>query len=496
MNDLLAKKKEEDLVDTLSPKDLPSSWTLATIPELVAKDGVFIDGDWIESKDQDPNGDVRLIQLADIGDGFYRNRSDRYLTYNKALKLGCTFLRIGDVLVARMPDPLGRACIFPGDTKKSVTVVDVCIIRPNRTDVDNHWLMYFINATAFRNTVASLQSGSTRKRISRSNLAKIQLPVPPSKEQKLIVAEIEKQFSRLDEAVANLKRVKANLKRYKAAVLKAAVEGKLTQEWRKAHPDVEGASELLKLILTRRAKASKQKEVARLNEDELSRLPRTWRWAKTADVGDIQLGRQRAPRYHKGRNMRPYLRVQNVFEDRIDTSDVMEMVFAPDDFSKYRLEPGDILLNEGQSPELLGRPAIYRGEIPNACFTNTLIRFKVSWPMQPEFPLIVFRSYMRSGRFRGEGTITTNIAHLSAGRFANIEFPLPPLAEQEAIVKDVARRLSIIDMLDKEVENNLLRSEHLRQSILKRAFTGELTDYNRGLKKVIHSGAFVKERIL
>src|SRR3989304_9218202 len=104
-------------------------WAIAAIGELIDSDGVFVDGDWVESKDQDIKGGVRLIQLADIGDGIYRNRSNRYLTYAKAVELGCTFLKPNDVLIARMPDPLGRACIFPGDSKLSVTAVDVCIVR-------------------------------------------------------------------------------------------------------------------------------------------------------------------------------------------------------------------------------------------------------------------------------------------------------------------------------------------------------------------------------
>ena len=91
-----------------------------------------------------------------------------------------------------------------------------------------------------------------QKRVSTTYLKEAKIPVAPLDQQKRIVAEIEKQFSRLDEAVANLKRVKANLKRYKAAVLKAAVEGKLTEEWRKQHPDVEPADKLLERILAAR----------------------------------------------------------------------------------------------------------------------------------------------------------------------------------------------------------------------------------------------------
>ena len=109
--------------------ELPERWALATINDLIGQGGIFTDGDWVESKDQDPSGDVRLIQLADVGDGVYLDKSSRFLTAKKSCELKCTYLGPGDVLIARMPDPLGRACIFPGDPKTSVTAVDVCIAR-------------------------------------------------------------------------------------------------------------------------------------------------------------------------------------------------------------------------------------------------------------------------------------------------------------------------------------------------------------------------------
>ena len=317
--------------------------------------------------------------------------------------------------------------------------------------------------------------------LSRDDYNATDVFIPELDQQRLIVAEIEKQFSRLDEAVANLKRVKANLKRYKASVLKAAVEGKLTEDWRKAHPNVEPASKLLERILVERRKEECLNEQVPLDVTFFDQLPNGWCWSRIEDLGAVQLGRQRAPKYHSGHNMRPYLRVQNIFEDHIDLEDVKEMDFPRDDYEKFKLKSGDILLNEGQSPHLLGRPAIYRGELPGACFTNTLIRFKAYAPVPPEYPLIVFRAYMRTGRFTREGTITTNIAHLSAGRFAKIEFPVPPLREQQEIVAEVERRLSVIEELEAAVEANLTRADRLRQSILNQAFSGQLLggDTNR-----------------
>jgi type I restriction enzyme S subunit len=97
-----------------------------------------------------------------------------------------------------------------------------------------------------------------------------------------------------------------------------------------------------------------------------------WTTVPVEKAGEVQLGRQRAPQYQTGQHTRPYLRVANVFEDRIDTSDVLSMDFDPADFQAYRLLYGDILLTEGQSTELVGRPAMWRDEVENCCFQNTL----------------------------------------------------------------------------------------------------------------------------
>lgn len=174
-------------------------------------------------------------------------------------------------------------------------------------------------------------------------------------------------------------------------------------------------------------------------------LPKGWAWSTCDEAGDVSLGRQRSPRYHSGSNMRPYLRVANVFEDRIDTSDVMEMHFEPAEFDQYKLRDGDVLLNEGQSPHLLGRPAIYRGIPAEIAYTNSLIRFRAHPGIDPRWALTVFRHHMHSGRFARESRITTNIAHLSAKRFAGVEFPVPPTSEQQRIVAELERRLSHVD---------------------------------------------------
>ena len=166
--------------------------SLPTLSESLKSAQVFVDGDWVESKDQDPDGDVRLVQLADVGDGVYLDKSSRFLTSTKAKELRCTFLEAGDILVARMPDPLGRACIFPGDERACVTVVDVCIIRPDPEIHDPRWLMHCLNSSGARNQIAGYATGTTRSRISRSNLGKVKVPLPSAEEQRRIAEVLDR----------------------------------------------------------------------------------------------------------------------------------------------------------------------------------------------------------------------------------------------------------------------------------------------------------------
>lgn len=226
-----------------------------------------------------------------------------------------------------------------------------------------------------------------------------------------------------------------------------------------------------------------------------SSLPSGWIRVQIRDVGRVQLGRQRSPDNHRGTHMRPYLRVANVFEDRIDLSDVMEMNFTPEEASRFELHPGDILLNEGQSKELVGRSAMYRGELPGACFTNSLIRFQPGAALDGEFALQLFRNRLRSGAFQRIAQVTTNIAHLGAGRFAEMDMPLPPLAEQRRIVGKL-KRLQSRGRYAREVLDEVPRLlERLRQSILSAAFRGDLTRDWRAKHPDVEPGTELLKRI-
>lgn len=210
------------LTHWLAPPDpLPPDWSRATLPELAKPpDGIFSDGDWVETKDQDPNGEVRLIQLADIGEGRFLDRSARSLTLPKARELGCTFLRKGDVLVARMASPLARACVFPGSDRPCVAAVDICIVRPT-SGVHGPWLCAAIDHPAFRRKAEELQRGTTRARISRKNLGLISLLLPPLVDQRRLADEIQARLSELDSVDSLLRSARQRGLRLRASVLAA-----------------------------------------------------------------------------------------------------------------------------------------------------------------------------------------------------------------------------------------------------------------------------------
>ncbi|MGO8950852.1 MAG: restriction endonuclease subunit S [Ktedonobacterales bacterium] len=477
---------------------LPVGWATASLGQLIASDGIFIDGDWVESKDQDPLGDVRLVQLADVGDGQYRNRSARFLTSEKAGELGCTYLNEGDILIARMPDPLGRACIFPGDAKAAVTVVDACIMRAGSSGVDHHWLMHTINSPAFRETIASLQSGTTRQRISRSNLALIEFPLPPLAEQHRIVAAIEQQFTRLDAGVAVLKQAQTALKRYRASVLKAAVEGQLTEQWRAEHPDTEPASQLLACILAeRRARwetdlRATGKDPAKAHHDEpealgmmsLPTLPEGWVWTTVEQLGDST--EQAVLTGPFGSNLGrddfiaegvPVLTIGCLTDEGLSLDKALFVSSEKaSELERYMVKPGDVLFSRMAS---VGRAGMVPSSLESALINYHLMRLRLAnWVIAPSFFIFYARGSSTVVDYLREVNHGATRDGINTGQLLGMPVALPPLAEQVQIVAEVEQRISVIGELEATIETQLKRANRLRQSILERAFAGQLVPQN------------------
>ena len=485
-----------------------STWVEASIGDIVASDGLFTDGDWVETKDQDPNGTVRLIQLADIGDGNFLDKSARFLTRAKAHALNCTFLTKGDLLVARLAEPLGRCCIFPLDgDEEYVTVVDACVVRLGTSAIDPKYVMYAINSARIRADIDTYSSGSTRKRVSRRNLARVTVPLAPRYEQRRIVAKIEELFSELDKGIESLKTARRQLEVYRQSVLKHAFEGKLTAQWREESKDkLETPKELLTRIKKERTaqyalqlqewstavkewenggkvgtKPLKPKapanvaDIANETAAELPGLPAGWRWFHLDSIADVSGGLTKNQTRSKLPHKMKYLRVANVYADQILTDNVHEIGVTDAEARKVALKVGDLLVVEGNgSMDQIGRVAMWNGELSVCGHQNHLIRVRLANGFEPRFVLQFLLSPQGRDSIVKEASSTSGLHTLSISKVSNLVVPVTSPAEEAAVVTTIDEKLEGIDRAVEEIDRQFARSEALRQSILKKAFSGQL----------------------
>lgn len=398
--------------------------------QLAGQDGLFCDGDWIEKKDQDVNGNVRLIQLADIGEGTFKDKSSRHVTEDTAHRLNCTFLQQGDILIARLPDPLGRACIFPLKGN-FITAVDIAILRIKSHAYNPRYVMYMINSPQFRKEISLYESGTTRKRISRKNLDKIQFNLPDLSTQESVVSKIEELFSRLDASVAELQTAKEKLKVYRQAAI--------TQ----AFPVLfEG------------------------------------RTVKLSDIASVSGG------ITKGRKLDncdiltlPYLRVANVQNGFLDLQEVKTIQLKQSEKDKYLLKYGDVLYTEGGDRDKLGRGTVWRNEIEHCVHQNHVFKARLDLDRAiPEYVAYWSMSTPARNYFYQKGKQSVNLASINKTVLSNLLLPLPPVADQQKIIEAISSRISVADNIEQSLDISLRQAESLRQSILKLAFEGRLID--------------------
>ncbi|MFC5828775.1 restriction endonuclease subunit S [Nonomuraea insulae] len=406
----------------------PESWVWATLGEIAdVVGGVTKD----TKKQSDPA--IPLVPYLRVANVQRGHLDLRHVTEIRVPQATAERLRLqpGDVLLNEGGDrdKLGRGWVWEGQIPNCIHQNHVFRARIHSGILHPKLLAWFANECAQKWFETNGKQTTNLASISMSKIQQLPVPIPPLDEQQRIIEALDRHLATLQTADEALKLAcqKVGLLRKHVLIDAVPIPG-----------------------------------------------PTHWRLARVSEVGTVDLGRQRHPDWHTGPNMRPYLRVANVFEDRIDIGDVMEMDFPPAIFERFRLAEDDILLNEGQSPEYLGRPAMYRGEPKDIAFTNSLLRFRAGSEVDPEWALLVFRRHMHAGRFMEETRITTNIAHLSATRFKSVEFPVPPLEEQRAIVQTVQRKLAGVAALSEELRLARVRATNLRNTLLDTAFRGYL----------------------
>ena len=198
----IKRNKKESVIfkgdDNSYYEDLPVNWSVSSLSEITTN-LILNDGDWILSDNMVPSGEIKLIQLGSVGFLEYVNKGFKYLTPEIFNELGCTEIHSGYMLINRIVSNKMCACILPKIEGKKITTVDTCWISPKDDWYNLKYILYAISSPLFQSFVMINSSGTTRKRISKSNLVSLPLAFPPLAEQKRIVEAIEVAFTKLDE---------------------------------------------------------------------------------------------------------------------------------------------------------------------------------------------------------------------------------------------------------------------------------------------------------
>ena len=345
-------------------------------------------------------------------------------------------------------------------------------------DVDENFVYFYLKSA--KRLAEENASGTTFKEISGSRFSQLPIPVAPLNEQRRIVEKIETLFARLDQGEAALRHTQTLLARYRQSVLKAAVTGALTADWRaaNAHRLEHGRDLLARILQTRRETwqgRGKYQEPAAPDTSNLPELPEGWVWASLGQLTSIKGG----VTVDKKREATdpvtlPYLRVANVQNGYLDLAQVKEITVDRQKAEQCLLEPGDILLNEGGDRDKLGRGWVWDGEISPCIHQNHVFRARpVLLEISSKF-ISYYANAFGQPFFMTKGKQSVNLASISLTAISGLPVPLPPVDEQHEIVTALEERLSEIAAASDISKTELTRSAALRQSILKDAFAGKL----------------------
>jgi type I restriction enzyme S subunit len=466
---------------------LPKGWQACTIGQITCsvKNGIYKPKDFY-SADGTP-----CLRMYNIEDGRLVWEGLKRMTLTVA-EQGEYGLIGGDIVVNRVNsrELVGKACVIPDGLGVAVFESKNIRLRVWKEACLPAYLNYWFLLAGRHYFSANAQQTVGMASVNQEQLSAFGFPLAPLPEQHRIVEKIEELFSDLDAGVTALQRAKANLKRYRASVLKSAVEGRLTEEWRKEHPQAEDGQMLLDRILRERREKwekdqlaqfkkkgkeppknwqSKYEEPSAPDTSVLPELPEGWVWATVEQVSVVVRGSSPRPagdpRYFGGSV--PWITVGPITADNEPYLKAVPEGLTEEGRENSRfIEPHTLLLTN--SGATLG--------VPKITLIGGCINDGVAALLETEYPLKLYLLYFlhtQTASLRGvnQGAAQPN---LNTSIIKAIWVTLPPLAEQEQIVALVEERLSQIDSAERTIDAELIRAKRLRQSILKQAFEGKL----------------------
>ncbi len=386
-----------------------------------------------------------------------------------------------DVLVSITAD-IGSVGIVPEGFGDAYINQHIALVRL-RGGVNARYVAWFVASPEGQRQLSALQRGATKKGLGLDDIRSLSVPCAPGEVQARIVAEIEKQFTRLDAGVEALKRLQAHLRRYRAAVLEAACEGRLVRTEaavaRAAGRDYESGQILLaKILNARRAlhegggSRRRYAEPAAPLAGKLA-LPEAWAWATIEQLSSkVDYGSSSKTREEPVGV--PVLRMGNITDGSLDTSNLKYLPVDHDEFPGLLLRSGDVLFNRTNSPELVGKTAVYRGQPSPCSFASYLIRVRLVEGYSPHLLAAFINSAYGREWIKRVVVQQVGQANVNGTKLQALAVPVPPMAEQNRIVAALEERLSEIVMAKDSVERALARAVRLRSAVLRAAFEGRL----------------------
>lgn len=430
-------------------------------------------------------GEFLYIDIGSIDNQTKKILHPKTLAAKQAPSRAKQSVKAGDVLVSMTRPNLNAVAIVPAELDGAVASTGFHVLRG--TDAEPVWLFYAVQSHRFIDSMCRLVQGALYPAVRPKDIRAFPLPLPPLRDQRRIVAEIEKQFTRLDAGVAALKRLQANLKRYRAAVLNAACEGRLVQSEAELSKSSgtsyeTGAQLLARMIGEQRRDSRLRARRQSPAHSNLPKLPDGWAWATPEQLAE--------PNDHNAICAGPF---GTIFKAKDFRAAGVPIIFlrhiAPGQYLKtkpgfmdeskwnqlfkpYSVFGGELLITKlGEPP---GVCAIYPDDIGPAMVTPDVIKMSVNERAIARRFLMHYFNSENARRFTTGAAFGTTRLRLTIPLFREMPVPLPPRAEQKRIVDEVERRLSVADELEIAVVANLQRAKRLRQSILQRAFSGNL----------------------
>jgi type I restriction enzyme S subunit len=479
--------------------EIPSSWEWTVIKAL----GDIVSGATPSTKVRDYwSGDIIWFAPSDLT-GYKQKfiaRGAKTLTEEGLANSSARIMPAGSVMFSSRA-PVGYVAItsVPAATNQGFKSV------VPYTGIFNEYLYHYLKAS--KQMAEQRATGTTFKELSGAAFGVLPVPLPPTNEQRRIVEKIEELFDEIDAGVQSLQTARTTLGLYRQSLLKSAFEGRLTAEWRAQNAGkLEAPDTLLSRIRSERdarhkaaldawqdalakwradgekgKKPSKPKRPrdfmgsAKIPSEVTVPVPAEWLIPAMSDLGQTTGGLTK----NQKRNALPlkakYLRVANVYSNRLELSEIMEIGVTEKELLKTSLITGDLLFVEGNgSIEQIGRVAIWNGDIPNMTHQNHLIRFSANGILSSRFALYFMMSPVGRKLIEAQASSTSGLHTLSISKIEGLPIPVCSPAEQAKIVRILDEKLQSAAALEAEIDAAFARAGVLRQSILKRAFSGQL----------------------